>query len=121
MSILYVLICQPVFFLKKNYRRATTSSSRDGKDLPTLSVDCQLEISALVPREGKWLPKRLVSKSGSIVIQQMLNIMVPRFLKQLAKDYEVWSNGDDSRAPIQSVSMSNEGQEGALRFEEEHG
>jgi hypothetical protein len=42
-------------------------------------------------------------------------------LKQLAKDYEVWSNGDDSRAPIQSVSMSNEGQEGALRFEEEHG
>jgi hypothetical protein len=109
------------FFLKKKiYRRATTSSSRDGKDLPTLSVDCELEISALVPREGRWLPKRLVSKSGSIVIQQMLNIMVPRFLKQLAKDFEVWSTGDDSRAPVQTVSLSNEGQEGALSFEEDH-
>jgi hypothetical protein len=49
----------------------------------------------------------LVGKSGSIVIQQMLNIMVPRFLKQLAKDYEVWSTGDDSRAPVQTVSISN--------------
>lgn len=103
-----------------NVVRATTSSSRDGKDLPTLSVDCELEISALVPREGRWLPKRLVSKSGSIVIQQMLNIMVPRFLKQLAKDFEVWSTGDDSRAPVQTVSLSNEGQEGALSFEEDH-
>ncbi len=49
----------------------------------------------------------MVGKSGSIVIQQMLNLMVPRFLKQLAKDYEVWSTGDDSRAPVQTVSISN--------------
>lgn len=82
--------------------------------MPTLSVDCQLEISALVPREGRWLPKRLVGKSGSVVIQQMLNIMVPRFLKQLAKDYERWSSGDDSRAPVQTVSLSNEGEESGL-------
>ena len=45
-----------------------------------------------------------MSKSGSIVMQQMLNILVPRFVKQLAKDYEVWTTGDDSRAPVGEVS-----------------
>mmetsp|Transcript_6366 Transcript_6366/g.9313 ORF Transcript_6366/g.9313 Transcript_6366/m.9313 type:complete len:291 (+) Transcript_6366:158-1030(+) len=95
-----------------NVVRAIRSDTRKGKDFPTLSVDCQLEISALVPQEGRWLPKRLVGKSGSIVIQQMLNIIVPRFVKQLAKDYSVWSAGDDSRAPVQDISMSSGDTEG---------
>jgi len=95
----YINFCQT-----NSNNRAIRSDTRTAKDLPTLSVECQLEVSALVPREGRWLPKRLVSKSGSIVMQQMLNILVPRFVKQLAKDYEVWTTGDDSRAPVGEVS-----------------
>ena len=95
----YINFCQT-----NSNNRAIRSDTRTAKDLPTLSVECQLEVSALGPREGRWLPKRLVSKSGSIVMQQMLNILVPRFVKQLAKDYEVWTTGDDSRAPVGEVS-----------------
>lgn len=34
------------------------------------------------------------------VMQKVLNTMVPRFLAQLAADYELWAAGDDSRKPI---------------------
>jgi hypothetical protein len=71
-----------------------------------LSVECQLEISALVPLEGKWLPKRLVGKSGSVVMQSLLSVLVPRFVDQLAADYQKWSSGDDSRSPVSVSSTS---------------
>lgn len=34
------------------------------------------------------------------MIQGVLNVMVPRFLKVLSKDYEKWSMGDDSREAV---------------------
>lgn len=34
------------------------------------------------------------------VMQKVLNTMVPRFLAQLAADYELWAAGDESRKPI---------------------
>jgi len=66
----------------------------------TLSVDCNLEISALIPREGSWIPRRLVGKAGSMVTQQLLNLLVPKFVEQVAADYRVWGAGDDSRSPV---------------------
>lgn len=84
----------------ENVVRALREDKRKQKDVPILSVDCALEVSALVPREGRWLPKRLLSKSGSIVMQQMLNVLVPRFVNQLRADFQAWSLGDDSRSPV---------------------
>lgn len=40
-----------------------------------------------------WLP-------GSKVLQGVLATMVPRFLKQLRVDYELWASGDESRKPV---------------------
>mmetsp|Transcript_44881 Transcript_44881/g.65976 ORF Transcript_44881/g.65976 Transcript_44881/m.65976 type:complete len:313 (+) Transcript_44881:56-994(+) len=88
-----------------NVVRALRGDTRRQKDVPILSVDCSLQISAIVPREGKWIPKRLLSKSGSVVMQQMLNLLVPRFVKQLVLDFDGWSAGDDSRAPVSKDAL----------------
>mmetsp|Transcript_8495 Transcript_8495/g.12577 ORF Transcript_8495/g.12577 Transcript_8495/m.12577 type:complete len:300 (+) Transcript_8495:65-964(+) len=83
-----------------NVVRALREDFKGQEDVPVLSVDCNVEVSALVPREGRWLPKRLLSKSGSLVMQSMLRLMVPRFVGQLGVDFQGWSLGDDSRAPV---------------------
>lgn len=38
-------------------------------------------------------------------MQKVLNRMVPRFLAQLAADYQLWADGDDSRKPIGSGQL----------------
>lgn len=83
-------------------------------DVPVLAVDCDVEVSALVPREGRWIPRRLLSSSGSLVMKSMLKLMVPRFVSQLGQDFANWSLGDDSRAPVDSSAVVE-----ALRGEEE--
>ena len=47
-----------------------------------------------------------IEKTGSSVMQRILNRMVPRFLKQLQADYELWASGDDSRKPIAAGELS---------------
>lgn len=83
-----------------NVVRALCEDYKGEVDVPVLSVDCNVEVSALVPREGRWLPKRLLSKSGSLVMQSMLRLMVPKFVGQLGVDFQGWSLGDDTRAPV---------------------
>ena len=48
----------------------------------------------------RLLPKQVLEGLGSQAMQGVLNSMVPRFLGQLATDYERWSSGDDSRRPV---------------------
>ena len=46
------------------------------------------------------VPLGAVERTGSGVMQRVLDSMVPRFLRQLAADYALWAAGDDSRKPI---------------------
>lgn len=48
--------------------------------ISTVSV----EVEALVPR-GNIIPLGMLGRGGSLVIQGVLNVMVPRFLKVLSK------------------------------------
>jgi hypothetical protein len=47
-----------------------------------------------VPR---WfaVPLPSVERAGSRVMQRVLDMAVPRFLAQLAADYEKWANGEE--------------------------
>lgn len=92
-----------------NVVRALCEDYKQLKNAPVLAVDCNVKVSALVPREGKWIPKRLLSSSGSLVMKSMLKLMVPRFVSQLAADFQTWSLGDDSRAPVKSDLISDDG------------
>ena len=63
----------------------------DGKK--QISSATSLQVTLQVP--GWFLvPVSLIEKSGSAVMQKVLDTAVPRFLKQLDFDYELWSNGE---------------------------
>ena len=55
-----------------------------------ISSDTAIEVTLEIPR---WfvLPTGVVERSGSAVMQKVLDTAVPRFLKQLQSDYEKWS------------------------------
>ena len=46
-----------------------------------------------------WFPFSAdsVAATGNFVLTQVHAQVVPRFVKQLAADYQKWSNGDDTR------------------------
>ncbi len=53
-----------------------------------------LEVCLQVPGWCGFLPVRSIEEVGSSVLQQVLNLMVPRFLKQLDGDYQKWAKGE---------------------------
>ncbi|KAK9824468.1 hypothetical protein WJX72_010525 [[Myrmecia] bisecta] len=73
--------------------------SADGQ-ATELHSDTSIEVAIDVPRLFSMIPVTAIEKSGSAVMQRVLNSMVPRFLKQLEADYVLWASGDSSRKPV---------------------
>ena len=61
-----------------------------------------LEVQIEVPTWMSFISTSRISAAGSSVLQNVLNLMVPRFLIQLEKDYLAWSEGDTSRKPVEA-------------------
>lgn len=71
----------------------------EGKKMMTSS--CYIEVAAgLTPRYMRFVPIGAIERVGNAVMQQILNISVPRFLKQLEADYQNWARGDDTRGAV---------------------
>lgn len=66
--------------------------------LPTV-VKCQ-QVALEVPSWFKMVPVSAIERTGCSVMQRVLDRMVPRFLKQLQADYDLWAAGDGSRKAI---------------------
>ena len=65
-----------------------------------------MQVALEVPGWFRVIPVEAIERTGSSVMQRILNRMVPRFLKQLQADYELWASGDDSRKPIAAGELS---------------
>lgn len=65
-----------------------------------LCSETSIQVCLEVPRWARLMPTSAIESTGSKVMQTVLNTAVPKFLKQLQKDYELWAAGDDSRKPI---------------------
>ncbi len=64
---------------------------------------CLVDQPLLTSQPRSWLhymTQQMRSQSSVQVMQKVLNTMVPRFLAQLAADYDLWAAGDESRKPI---------------------
>ena len=46
------------------------------------------------------IPVGAIERTGSSVMQKVLNQMLPKFLSQLQVDYQKWASGDESRKPV---------------------
>lgn len=62
---------------------------------PLLKSDVSLEIIAKVPDESK-LPVKAMERLGNAVLQTSFNLVVPRFVGLLSRDFKAWST-DGSR------------------------
>ncbi|KAH7537056.1 hypothetical protein FEM48_Zijuj03G0051700 [Ziziphus jujuba var. spinosa] len=65
-----------------------------------LTSDTVIEVSIQIPFSFLPIPVDAIESSGTQVLQQILRIMLPRFMAQLVKDYEAWASGDTSRQPL---------------------
>ena len=65
-----------------------------------LCSSTSIKVALEVPRWARVMPTSAIESTGSRVMQTVLNSTVPKFLKQLQRDYELWAAGDESRKPI---------------------
>ncbi|CAL0328459.1 unnamed protein product [Lupinus luteus] len=80
--------------------RISCESNSDNSSLQKLTSDTVIEVSIEVPFAFKAIPKQAIESAGTQVLEQILKIMLPRFMSQLVKDYEAWASGDTSRQPL---------------------
>ncbi|CAM0870736.1 unnamed protein product [Alopecurus aequalis] len=80
--------------------RVFCSNSSDGSTLEQLTSDATIEVTIDIPFPFRALPVEAIESSGRQVLEQLLRAMLPRFLKQLDKDYQAWASGDSSRKPL---------------------
>ncbi|GIL77751.1 hypothetical protein Vretimale_6644 [Volvox reticuliferus] len=78
-------------------RGGDSVGSRPQKEIAS---DTTIQVCVEVPPWSSFLPVATIESVGSSVMQNVLNLMVPRFLKQLRSDYELWASGDVSRRPV---------------------
>ena len=62
-----------------------------------------------------------MAAAGSAVMARVLDTAVPRFLQQLSLDYAAWAAGDESRQPVSSGGLLDEGAVGAPPAGDEEG
>ncbi|KAF8063016.1 hypothetical protein HT031_003855 [Scenedesmus sp. PABB004] len=74
-----------------------------------LSADAAIEVIVQVPRWAGVVPLPSIEAAGSRVMQTTLNLMVPRFLDQLDRDYQRWAAGDASRTPLEGGGLGSGG------------
>ncbi|XP_004308612.1 PREDICTED: uncharacterized protein LOC101308329 isoform X1 [Fragaria vesca subsp. vesca] len=75
-------------------------SNDSSSSLQQLSSDTVIEVSIEIPFAFRAIPVQAIESSGTQVLEQILKIMLPRFLAQLVKDYQAWASGDRSRQPL---------------------
>ncbi|KAG2723404.1 hypothetical protein I3760_02G169300 [Carya illinoinensis] len=65
-----------------------------------LTSDTVIEVGIEVPSAFRPIPVQAIESTGTQVLEQILRIMLPRFMAQLVKDYQAWASGDASRQPL---------------------
>ncbi|GMN52838.1 hypothetical protein TIFTF001_021975 [Ficus carica] len=65
-----------------------------------LTSEAVIEVSIEIPFAFRPIPVQAIESTGAQVLEQVLRIMLPRFMAQLVKDYQAWASGDTSRQPL---------------------
>uniref|UniRef100_A0A7N0UDL7 Uncharacterized protein n=1 Tax=Kalanchoe fedtschenkoi TaxID=63787 RepID=A0A7N0UDL7_KALFE len=65
-----------------------------------LTSDTVIEVNIDIPFAFRAIPVEAIESTGTQVLDQILKLMLPRFMAQLVKDYQAWASGDTSRQPL---------------------
>ncbi|RDY01238.1 hypothetical protein CR513_15460 [Mucuna pruriens] len=80
--------------------RISCDSKADKSLVQQLTSDTIIEVSIDIPFAFQAIPKQAIESAGAQILEQILRIMLPRFMSQLVKDYQAWASGDTSRQPL---------------------
>ncbi|KAL5569480.1 hypothetical protein UlMin_026055 [Ulmus minor] len=80
--------------------KISCDSNRSDLSVEQLTSDTVIEVSIEIPFAFLPIPVNAIESTGTQVLEQILKIMLPRFMQQLVKDYKAWASGDVSRQPL---------------------
>ncbi|CDY58441.1 BnaC03g71250D [Brassica napus] len=80
--------------------RVSCDSTQEGSSEQRITSDAVIEVNIEVPFAFRVFPVGAIEATGTQVLDQILRLMLPRFLSQLSKDYQAWASGDTSRQPL---------------------
>ncbi|GJW95089.1 DUF1997 domain-containing protein [Tanacetum coccineum] len=95
-----IVVAQNDKFDASMVNRISCDRNLSSSTMQQLTSDTVIEVSIDIPFPFQALPVESIESSGTQVLEQILKIMLPRFMAQLVKDYEAWASGDTSRQPL---------------------
>ncbi|GAV87668.1 DUF1997 domain-containing protein [Cephalotus follicularis] len=75
-------------------------SNKTGSSVQQLTSDAAIEVVIEIPFAFRAVPVQVIESTGTQVLEQVLKLMLPRFMAQLVKDYQAWASGNRSRNPL---------------------
>ncbi|KAJ0470354.1 hypothetical protein HanPI659440_Chr14g0567471 [Helianthus annuus] len=81
-------------------RISCDTTNQSNSSMQKLTSDTVIEVSIDIPFPFQAIPVQTIESTGTQVLDQILKIMLPRFMAQLVKDYQAWASGDTSRQPL---------------------
>ncbi|XP_058081992.1 uncharacterized protein LOC131230201 isoform X2 [Magnolia sinica] len=98
-----IVVAQNDKFSASMVNKISCNSNRGNSSVQQLTSDTTIEVVIDIPFAFQAIPAQVIESTGTQVLEQLLKIMLPRFLTQLVKDYQAWASGDTSRQPLGTV------------------
>nr|XP_043632072.1 uncharacterized protein SYNPCC7002_A1590 [Erigeron canadensis] len=95
-----IVVAQNDKFDASMVNRISCDGTQSNSSMQKLTSDTVIEVSIDIPFPFQAIPVQTIESSGTQVLDQILKIMLPRFMAQLVKDYQAWASGDTSRQPL---------------------
>ncbi|XP_043702774.1 uncharacterized protein SYNPCC7002_A1590 [Telopea speciosissima] len=95
-----IVVAQNEKFDASMVNQISCGSDRRNSSVQLLTSDAVIEVTIDIPFAFRAIPVEVIKSTGTQVLEQILRIMLPRFMAQLVKDYQAWASGDTSRQPI---------------------
>ncbi|KAK1571635.1 hypothetical protein Q3G72_020582 [Acer saccharum] len=95
-----IVVAQNDKFDASMVNRISCDSKNGNSAVQQLTSDAVIEVCIEIPFAFRVLPVEAIESTGTQVLDQVLKLMLPRFMAQLMKDYQAWATGDNSRQPL---------------------
>ncbi|CAN7069682.1 hypothetical protein IGI04_041988 [Brassica rapa subsp. trilocularis] len=96
-----VVVAQNDKFDASMVNRVSCDGTQEGSLEQQITSDAVIEVVNIeIPFAFRVFPVGAIEATGTQVLDQILRLMLPRFLSQLSKDYQAWASGDTSRQPL---------------------
>ncbi|CAK7325360.1 unnamed protein product [Dovyalis caffra] len=95
-----IVVAQNEKFDASMVNQISCDSNPSNSTIQRLTSDAVIEVSIEVPFAFRAIPVEAIESTGTQILQQILGLMLPRFMAQLVKDYQAWASGDTSRQPL---------------------